>query len=63
MGSRKYKERGVPVPLAQCLNCKDHLPKRVTYLYEEEQQGYLCKTCWHSKYDGVDFSNGFLVEL
>jgi hypothetical protein len=63
MSSRKYSRRGVPIPLAQCITCKSFLPKRVTHLYEKELSGYLCQNCWDAKYDGADFSTGFLIDL
>ena len=34
-----------------CPICDYHIPKRVTYLYEESLSSWLCKSCWHDKYD------------
>lgn len=34
-----------------CITCKDRVKKRATYLFEPEQNGYLCKRCWLAKYD------------
>jgi hypothetical protein len=45
------------------MTCKSFLPKRVTHLYEKELSGYLCQNCWDVKYDGADFSTGFLIDL
>ena len=36
---------------AVCPIFSDHIPKRVTYLYEESLSSWLCKSCWHEKYD------------
>ncbi len=34
-----------------CVTCKGKVTKRVSYLYEAEQKGFLCKKCWYDKYD------------
>jgi len=36
---------------AICPVCDYHIPKRVTYLYEESLNSWLCRSCWHKKYD------------
>ena len=47
---------------AVCPICNDYIPKRVTYLYEESLNGWLCKSCWHNKYDAktniLEVANG-----
>ncbi len=37
--------------LLSCLTCQGKIKKRATYLFEAEQNGYLCKKCWLDKYD------------
>lgn len=44
-------KRIITVAKAVCLICNYHIPKRVTYLYEESLDGWICKSCWHDKYD------------
>jgi Zn ribbon nucleic-acid-binding protein len=47
---------------AVCPTCNDYIPKRVTYLYEESLNSWLCKSCWHDKYDSkiniLEVANG-----
>ena len=47
---------------AVCPICNYHLPKRVTYLYEESLSSWICKSCWHNKYDAetnnLEVANG-----
>jgi hypothetical protein len=47
---------------AICPICNDYIPKRVTYLYEESLNSWLCKSCWHDKYDAktniLEVANG-----
>jgi Zn ribbon nucleic-acid-binding protein len=47
---------------AVCPTCNDYIPKRVTYLYEESLNSWLCKSCWHNKYDAktniLEVANG-----
>jgi len=44
---------------AVCPICNDYIPKRVTYLYEESLNAWICKSCWHKKYD----SNRYNLEV
>ena len=47
---------------ALCHICGYHIPKRVTYLYEESLNSWICKSCWHKKYDAktnnLEVANG-----
>jgi Zn ribbon nucleic-acid-binding protein len=52
----------ISIAKAVCPICNYHLPKRVTYLYEESLSAWLCKSCWHKKYDSkrnnLEVANG-----
>jgi len=39
------------LPIARCPLCDKHLPRRSTYAWEPELNGWLCKKCWYKKYD------------
>ena len=39
------------LPTARCPVCDVDLPKRYTHAWEPELNGWLCKRCWHQKYD------------
>lgn len=34
-----------------CYICDAKIPKRVTYLFVEEANAFLCKSCWNLKND------------
>jgi hypothetical protein len=55
-------KRIITVAKAVCPICNYHIPKRVTYLYEESLGGWICKSCWHDKYDAktntLEVANG-----
>ena len=57
MGSRT-----ISIAKAFCPICDYHIPKRVTYLYEESLSSWICKSCWHKKYDNkrnnIEVANG-----
>lgn len=57
MGS---KNKGIAKAI--CPICSSSLPKRVTHLYEESLNSWLCKNCWHNKYDAktdiLEVANG-----
>jgi len=44
-------KKNLNIPKSVCPVCSYHIPKRVTYLYEESLNGWICKSCWHQKYD------------
>jgi Zn ribbon nucleic-acid-binding protein len=41
----------IDIAKAVCPICDYHIPKRVTYLYEESLNAWICRSCWHKKYD------------
>ena len=43
--------RDTGIAKAICPICSDYIPKRVTYLYEESLNSWICRSCWHNKYD------------
>ena len=54
--------KSIDIAKAVCPICNYHIPKRVTYLYEESLKSWLCKFCWHKKYDNktniLEVANG-----
>lgn len=54
--------KSIDIAKAVCPICNYHIPKRVTYLYEESLKSWLCKSCWHKKYDNktniLEVANG-----
>ena len=36
-----------------CKLCDKRIPVRVTYLYEPDLNGWICKECWNNKYNSV----------
>jgi transposase-like protein len=55
-------DKVISIAKAICPICSDYIPKRVTYLYEESLNSWLCKSCWHQKYDSktnnLEVANG-----
>ena len=55
-------DKVISIAKAICPICSDYIPKRVTYLYEESLGGWICKSCWHQKYDSktnnLEVANG-----
>jgi Zn ribbon nucleic-acid-binding protein len=54
--------RTISIARAVCPICNYNIPKRVTYLYEEILSAWICKSCWHQKYDSkrntLEVANG-----
>ena len=52
----------ISIARAVCSICNYNIPKRVTYLYEESLSAWICKSCWHQKYDSkrdtLEVANG-----
>jgi Zn ribbon nucleic-acid-binding protein len=52
----------IDIAKAVCPICDYHIPKRVTYLYEESLNAWICRSCWHKKYDSkqdiLEVANG-----